>query len=228
MAALGGAVLAGALALAPSADAGVTTVDISSLVNGSWGQQGVAGTPTGAVTLNGTPFQIGAAQDGSADYAVMSGTETLDVNIADPTKVFTLFNSFWGQQGPASYLSVTFNGTGGATETFHLVGNEDIRDFNHYSWTNDLNGADAVNVWTDGQHRLDEQTFALSSAFRGQTLTSIVIDDTGGDNFQRGVLTGLSVQTAAVPEPAVWVMLVLGLGFVGASLRGRRQPVLAA
>jgi hypothetical protein len=34
--------------------------------------------------------------------------------------------------------------------------------------------------------------------------------------------------TAAVPEPAAWVMMILGIGYVGLTLRRRRQETLVA
>jgi PEP-CTERM motif len=34
--------------------------------------------------------------------------------------------------------------------------------------------------------------------------------------------------TAAVPEPATWMMMILGFGFVGAAVRRRRSDEVAA
>jgi hypothetical protein len=31
--------------------------------------------------------------------------------------------------------------------------------------------------------------------------------------------------TVTVPEPATWAMMIIGFGFVGAAMRGRRKPV---
>lgn len=41
------------------------------------------------------------------------------------------------------------------------------------------------------------------------------------------LLDGVSLQrmTVTVPEPATWAMMIIGFGFVGAAMRGRRKPV---
>ncbi len=38
--------------------------------------------------------------------------------------------------------------------------------------------------------------------------------------------TGLSAAITAVPEPATWVMMLVGLGGVGAAIRSRRKPAV--
>ncbi len=51
----------------------------------------------------------------------------------------------------------------------------------------------------------------------------------GGDN-QGALLDNISLSIAAVPEPATWAMMILGFGFIGASLRRRKAasvPLLA-
>jgi hypothetical protein len=57
--------------------------------------------------------------------------------------------------------------------------------------------------------------------FTGSNFDAIRINNLSGDsylidNVQLGV-------TSAVPEPATWAMMLLGLGFVGGSLRSRRR-----
>lgn len=47
----------------------------------------------------------------------------------------------------------------------------------------------------------------------------------GNDGFK---LYSVTVNTAAVPEPATWAMMLIGFGGLGASLRARRRVALAA
>lgn len=75
-------------------------------------------------------------------------------------------------------------------------------------------------------------TYTISlSAFNGHAATGVwqlfVLDQYDGD---KGAMTGstLSVATAAVPEPASWAMMLLGLGATGGMLRRSRHPKVDA
>jgi hypothetical protein len=229
--------LVAGMALAGTAQAAnYTTIDLSSYANDSWAQTwGVSSFPTGSQTFNGTPFNIASDANGAryaSAYLNSTNVITIATNIAQATNAFSLINTIWGQPGPNSYLSITFTGSAGATQTFNLVGDEDIRDFNNFAYTNTINGTTTVNAVTvdGGAHRLDEQAFALDSAFLTQNLTSITMTDTGADGFERGALTGLTIESAGgaapVPEPAAWALMVGGFGLVGGAMRMRRKTVL--
>jgi hypothetical protein len=215
-----------------------TTVDLSPYANDSWsGTWGVGSFPTGAQTFNGTPFTIASDTSGAryaSAYLNSTSTITIATDIVRATNAYSLINTIWGQLGPYSYLSLTFNGSAGATQTFDLVGGDDIRDFNNYAYTNTINGTTTINAVTvdSGAHRLDEQLYTLDAAFLTQDLTSITMTDTGADGFSRGALTGLTIASAdapagAVPEPASWAMMVGGFGVIGAVTRRRKRIVVS-
>ena len=83
--------------------------------------------------------------------------------------------------------------------------------------TNSINGTSTVEVFNNNQgQRLDMQSYTLPAGFASETLTSIVLADNGGDQFQRVFVTGLTVLT---PTPGA--AAVLGLGGL-AALRRRR------
>lgn len=208
------------VALASSAAfAQYQTVDFSAQFNMNRQDSilGSGGTfPVGNQTFNSVPFAMGGDANTatpwawSAENAAGSNPRTLTVptNIAGATTVYSLINTFWGQGGPNSYASITFNATGGLSHTVSLVGNVDVRDYNQWVWTNTINGTTTQEVFNNNNgQRMDMQTFTLPAAFASQTLTSIVIDDNGGSNFQRVFLMGLTVQ---VPAPGAAAALAIG------------------
>ncbi len=165
--------------------------------------------PFGSVTLGCVPFEM----EGDADagvvwawtpYRVAGGdsgavtSETFDIN-RPATRVFTLINTLWGAPGPDSYLSLTFEATGGLSHTVEFVGNEDIRDYNQNTHTNTINGTTTRQVFTVGAQRLDMQQIDLPASFAGQTLLSMTVTDSGTPGLQRCFLAGVTVQTSACP-----------------------------
>lgn len=221
------AVTAGAALLlgAAAADAAITKIDMSSYVNSSWAGEFFSGVPTGDnVVLGGTAFDIQAAGDHAAYRLFDSTPLTITTSMYGVTEVYTLLNTLWGEAG-TNKLSVTFNATGGVTQTFQLVGDVDIRDYLQNTYTNAINGTTTQNVFNNGARRLDRQTFSLDAAFATQTLTSIVFTDTGATGVQRGALTAVTL-SGGVPEPASWAMMIVGFGAAGGMIR-LRKAVLA-
>lgn len=206
-------------------------VDLSGIANGSWcnagGLQmfGCTAIPTGQQTFNGETFNIANGPNGNAWFSSaaagnQAGTTsvTIQTNVTNATTVKTLMNTFWGQNG-TSYDTITFTGSKG-TFSESLTGNNSLRDYNNYVWTNSIVQPTTV-AWTDIDQRLDMQTFSLGE-YAGETLTSITITDWGHEYFSRAFLAALTVDsdgdptasvTAVTPEPA-------GLALVGASLLG--------
>lgn len=205
------ALLAGFGVCVHGAQAQYVTVDFSPQFNMSRGYAllGNGATfPYGDQTYNGVPMALGGGPDVNTPWAwtaqEVSGNNphvlTVAVGAYGVTRGYSLMNTLWGQSGPNSYLSIQFNATGGVTQTFNLVGNEDVRDYNQYIWTNSINGTSTIQVWNNGLgQRLDMQTYVLDSAFANQTLTSIVVTDTGNGNFQRSLLAGLTLEAGGAP-----------------------------
>lgn len=188
-----------------------------------------ANMPIGDQVFAGVPFDMGGGPSLSDPWAYYAhvdagsgaGTvvEAFDINVFGVTNVFSLMSTFWGQAGPNAYISVTFNGSAGASASFLLVGNVDIRDYNfNPSYTTIINGTTTVEVFNNGQgQHVDRQQFALPAAFASQTLTQMIVTDTGGPNFQRMFMTGLTVET--IPAPAG--LALLGMGLTAAARRRR-------
>ena len=214
-----------ALSLSSAALAQYVPVDFSSQFNGSRNDAFLAngGTfPTGPqlfthntdqvpVNMGGvgdlnTPwawFANSAANGGPAPVAL-----TVNTNIANVTSVFTMINTFWGANGNPPFASITFNATNAVTQTFSLIGNDNIRDYNQFVWTNVINNTNTREIFnnTFGQ-RLDMQRFDLSAAFATETLTSIVLNDAGFANFQRSFISGITA--LQIPAPTAAAALTL-------------------
>lgn len=123
----------------------------------------------------------------------LGATIAFTVSVPSPTAVYTVINTFYGQPG-TSNATVRFTGTHGAAATFELIGDVDVRDYNNWIWTNQINGSTTQMWWTnnlsptpfDQSHRLDVQRFDLQAAFAGETLTGISV--TAPANAQPGVM----------------------------------------
>lgn len=209
--------------VAGSASAQYLTVDFSSQFNMSRTAAFLGNGetfPTGDNTNLGVKFAIGGDADPATNFAwgayeaVTGGpaTLTVDVNQFGVTKGYSLINTLWGQGGPTSYASITFTATNGLTYTKNLIGNEDIRDYNQFVWTNSINGTSTQEWWSNGLgQRLDMQEYILPDAFASETLLTISITDTGAADFQRAFVAGLTV---FVPAPSTACAVLAGLGLI--------------
>src|SRR5437899_1276360 len=108
------------------------TVDLSPYTNTRIQnyQPSAAGYPEGMVTLGGIPFNIQSVGGNNAWNAeIVSGPYphvlSIPLNITGATEVDTLINTFYGQPGPNSYITLEFFGTDGAYFRKDLIGNVD-------------------------------------------------------------------------------------------------------
>ena len=178
--------------------------------------------PSGPQVFTHGAEQVPVQMGGNADTAGLwawsafdaqpgSGTRELTVltSLQGVTSVYTMMNSFWGNAG-GPFLSVTFNATGGVSQSFSVFGNVDLRDYNQNpSYTNTINGTMTQQVFSNtSNQRLDMQRFDLDGAFANETMTSVVFTDTGNEGVQRVFLTGI---TAYVPAPGTAAVLFASL-----------------
>jgi hypothetical protein len=224
----------------------------------------IAGFPLGNSTyLGGVPFTQndlqGQVWNGAylSDGVTQSGssvqTLTINTNVADARGFYSVINTWWGQPGPSSYASLTFNFSDSSSFTKNLVGNVDIRDFNYQTvtYTNQINNTTTRNVYLNpgSSYAQDRQWFDFG-AYSGKTLSSVTFTDSGNWGFQRYLVSGATVQsgfsgqivgpalgpgqtggpgvpdTAGVPEPAqVAASLLLLAGIGGYAAWNRRRAV---
>ena len=207
--------------LAITGSAKATEVDLSSFVNANlstYYNGSVYPANGGAVAIGGVNFNLASYPNGGTGV-VQEGdgkpdSYVIPIGGADVTTVYTIMDSAFGV-APYTIGSLTFLGSGGATETFDLTEGDNIRDHASTQYNDTATGLFASKDYGQGDH-LDVQQFVLSSPFASQTLVSVTfnaLDNGTGDPFLAAITT-----VSAVPEPSTWAMLILGfagLGFAG-------------
>ena len=197
----------GATALATTSVSNATT-----FVGSTGGCFGTSCTPTSSATFGNLSFSTGsfnqADSNGFVGIGSGTGTDTLGFFTLSPTTgttnytgtPFTLLVSF---TSPAGVVGVPASaGTFFST----IIG----------SVTDATAGGVQVNF--------DNTPHNFNSAAGPFSLT--VNDVAVSNDGVRTPITGY-IQTAAVPEPATWAMMLLGFAGIGFAMRRRRQPVLA-
>lgn len=225
------AMSAALLGLCGAAGAATQTIDLAPVANTRIEDAVLGGAtyPTGALTLGGVPFAVGAQGNNIWNSHVAAGggdgivSVDVSVNLASVSTVHTLISSIWGEHVDGTWATIEFLGSGDGYYRVALDGNAQIRDYNYNpNYTTNLDGAWTREVWSNGQgvgtQHLDMQTFALPATFADETLQTIRLTDAGGLYFQRTFLAGVTVEVSPVPEPTP--ALMLGLGLV--AVAGRR------
>ena len=230
-------VIQGATVDFSTAPLSVNTVDVDPEVNANilTYTSGVDYPPAGT-TLNvgGIPFTLadytgggtGVVQTASASPTNPSIID-IPVDVADPTTVYTLINSGYGQLGYTAG-AIEFIGTGGADVTFDLVEGQNIRDHNNGSFNNTIAAGTPSVFFGGGQVRFDRQRFALPSSFAGQTLTEIILSGFGdmptGEPFLAAATVATSTGTVATDTLTLPGQVVSGDEIIG--LTPASQPAL--
>lgn len=194
------------------------TVDFSSQANSTFaGPLTLNGHtyPTGSQTYGGVPFEIPTSGNNVWNAYVAGGSNprTVDVpvGVAGVTDVWTLINTYWGEQVAGTFASVEFFGSDTGYAKFDLDGDVDIRDYNNNpAYAGIVNGTSSIEVFNNGiGQRLDRQHYALPADFADETLASIRFTDNGSDGFQRIFVGGITVGAdCPVPDAGSSLLLV--------------------
>ncbi len=199
--------------------------------------------PTGASNLqndvnNGVSFKLTSDAAGHDFQQLYSGQSlTIANNVSNANVVYALVAAYFGTS-----TNVTFTGSGGATETFSNVGIPDFNggSINYTSATlNDQTVFQVHDVGAGGSgnsvagdynyYSLTELSFTLDPSFAGQTLTSTSFYSNGDTTLVLAETIGSTDGVAgAVPEPSTWLLMGLGVGFVGLTLRYARKASAAS
>jgi hypothetical protein len=178
--------------------------------------------PTASVTVYGdVPLNLtGAVWSGDKAAGFGAGPVSAAIfglNLTKVTAVYTAMDSEWGQTiGNGAFASVTLGFSGG-TYTVDIMGDQDIRDYNSWNWTNTVTYPNAVNFWNDGSlgQRLDAQQILVPAAFQSQTLQYIIVNDGGDHVVQRLLLSAITVATvSSQPEPGTIASMLGGIALL--------------
>jgi len=158
--------------------------------------------PTGDVTFNGVPFFLYPWTDNNTGWSAYfaPGNDprklVMPVNEDGVAGINLLACTYYGATGPASYASVSFWANGSIVYTKELIGNQDIRDYNNSTYTNNINNTTTVNAWQskEGKTRLDNVHIQMPVTTR---IDSILISDNGG-NGQRIFIIAATVEKTPV------------------------------
>lgn len=184
----------------------------------------------GDYSFGSIPYRIGtpATEFGpniwhSAAHELGEPTQTYELlpNVFGATEVYTVMNIWWGVSGH-EVATVEFYGSGGAEYSKTLVVGEDIRDHAIPGFVGTINGTSTVEIFSNGQVRLDRQQFVLPGTFTGQVLERIKFTNLTPNTLEEsglGQVFLVGVTVAAVPEPQTYALLLAGLGFLGWRLR---------
>ena len=182
------------------------TVNLAPIANGHY-QDMATGMPSGSVTLGKVPFHLPDLGKNSWSSTNISSGDVkarLPVGIYGVKSVITLMNTGWGES-LGSYVKLEFFGRNGSYHRKELMGNIDIRDY-WLGYTTAINNTTTINVWngasSQGACYIDMQTIDLPESFSKDTLSTILITDTGKVGVQRSVLIGLTVKCAPRPDMA--------------------------
>ena len=192
-----------------------TAASAATIVNGDFETLPASGVPTGWTVTPGTEIGVIVA----SAYGPCCGVSGTPAQLANK---FVSFGA--GNLANISKLSQIFTTVAGQSYTvkfdFGVLGNGAQTLF-----ADILNGSSSLTSgsWTQSANNNLGTTFSTSGLtfIAGGASTQISFNVNAATNNVDGILDNVSV--SAVPEPATWLMMILGFGFVGGAMRSRQR-----
>lgn len=186
------------------------------LVNGSF----EAPVVTGSCCTTTPPTPIPGWTVESGDVNVVTGTYFSNPTGSNHAYDGMQYLDLIGQSG-SGVISQTFSTEVGKlyTLTFAYANNPFVS-----TASGDLSVGDLLDSIThSGSSNKDLGWVVYSQNFRADsTSTTLRFTNTAGGGSQGVYLDGISINSA-VPEPAAWMLMILGFGLVGAAMRSPRR-----
>ena len=163
--------------------------------------------PTGIVTHNAVPFSVSSWNNTNnswnAFFHTGSNPRSLEINFnRQSVSEFHFFgNTFWGQPGPNSFITIEFYDNSTLVHSKNLIGNVDIRDYNQSGFTNNINNTTTTNFFSINTRRLDNIKIQLPSA---QNINKIIVNDFGATNVQRMYVVAATIKIGAPIVTYLW------------------------
>jgi len=126
---------------------------------------------------------------------------TIKLSVNAPNAIYTMLNTWWGQ-ADVSNAVVTLRFASGRHKRFNLIGNDRIRDYNDFDFTDTINGRTAQQWWVsdDGNSRLDVQILKLGNDFVGDRLTKVIVSAPSGTgaNAMQPILFAIGIDAGGL------------------------------
>ena len=182
----------------------------------------------GVANVAGINFELAGFDGGTGIVRDVSSSAlnniSVDISIGETgiSDLFAIVNSADGGSAGSNVGNLVLTAANGATETINLIEGVNIRD--HYSgvFNNTTANLYGTQNYTGGAH-FDVYDYSLPASFNNTLasvkFTSYELGFPLGSPFVAGLTTEDATSISAVPEPATWMMMILGFGLVGGVLR---------
>ncbi len=163
--------------------------------------------PTGNILFNNIPYSISSWNNTfnswNAHYDTGNNPRILELNFTSQivNDLNLLANTFWGQFGPNSYVTIEFYNNSNLVHTKNLIGDIDIRDYNNSIHPNNINNTTTTNVFNFGNSRLDNIKIQLPTS---QIINKVVVKDFGSTAFQRIFIVAATLSINANQTSYLW------------------------
>jgi hypothetical protein len=190
---------------------------------------GVTYSASSASSVIGATAAYSFGSNGSWKGVPMAGLNTaqgsMTFDFANPvSSVMAELNWSPGQSGGEPVFISIFNSANELLETFQLTGRDEVLDSGYYGFTR--SSADISRIVLSNGYIGARNFYTNGQNYGGSTYGGGFDTFSQGGGFHSEGEPGGGLQ-APVPEPSVWMLMIVGFGACGVMLRRTRQLVPA-